>query len=104
MGIVEELWRENTNFLNNALKETTESKQLWAMIETNRSKLENKLDDSGKEVLDALMDCVDELSSLNERRVFTYAFRLGTQLMAECLTEEYRALILSSEIFFPSII
>ena len=88
MGIVEEMWRGNINVFDNALKETKESKQLWALIEADRAKLENKLDDSDKEVLDALMDCVDELSSLNERRVFAYSFRLGTQLMAECLTED----------------
>ncbi len=88
MGIVDEMWRGNMNLIDNALRETTESKHLWALIESNRAKLENKLDEAGKEVLDALMDCVDELSTLNERRVFTYAFKLGTQLMAECLTED----------------
>ena len=88
MGIVEEMWRGNMNLLDNALKETPESKHLWALIESNRAKLESKLDEAGKEVLDALMDCVDELNTLNERKVFSYAFKLGTRLMAECLAEE----------------
>lgn len=85
MGIIEEMWRGNMNLIDNALRETTESKHLWALINSNRAKLENKLDDSDKEVLEALMDCVDELSELNERKVFSYAFRLGVQMMAECL-------------------
>lgn len=88
MKIIEEMWRGNMNLIDNALKETTQSKHLWALIESNRAKLESKLDESGKEVLDALMDCVDELSILNERKVFSYGFKLGTQLMAECLTEK----------------
>ena len=85
MKIIEEMWRGNINIFDNALKETKESKQLWSLIEADRAKLETNLDGQQKEVLEALMDCVDELSELNERKVFSYAFRLRVQMMAECL-------------------
>ena len=88
MKIIEEMWRGNINIFDNALKETKESKQLWSLIEADRAKLETSLDEQQKEVLEALMDCVDELSELNERKVFSYAFRLGVQMMTECLKGE----------------
>ena len=85
MKIIEEMWCGNINIFDNALRETKESKKLWSLIEADRAKLETNLDEQQKQVLDALMDCVDELSELNERKVFSYAFRLGVQLMAECM-------------------
>ena len=87
MEIINEMWYGSLNVQDNALRETSESKHLWHLIENNREELEKSLTESQKEMLEEFIECFDELSMLNERKVFNYAFRLGVQLMTECFEE-----------------
>ena len=46
------------------------------------------LTDKQKETLEKFDDCYAELTEINEREIFVYAFRLGMQIAIEVLTEE----------------
>ena len=46
------------------------------------------LTDKQKETLEKFDDCCAELTEINEREIFVYAFRLGMRIAIEVLTEE----------------
>ena len=46
------------------------------------------LTDKQKETLEKLDDCYAELTEINVREIFLYAFRLGMRIAIEVLTKE----------------
>ena len=51
----------------------------------HHEKLNNTLTDKQKELLAKFDDCYGELTDINEREVFVYAFRLGARIAIEVL-------------------
>ena len=43
-----------------------------------------------KEILEKFDDCYAELTDINEREIFAYAFRLGMRIAIEVFTEPER--------------
>ena len=45
----------------------------------------SELTDKQKEIFEKFDDCWDELTDINEREIFVYAFRLGARIMLEVM-------------------
>ena len=46
------------------------------------------LTDKQKELFEKFNDCYDELTDINEREIFVYAFRLGMRIAIEVLLHD----------------
>ena len=62
-----------------------ETKQLMDYIADHHDALSRELTDKQKEILEKFDDCYAELTDINEREIFVYAFRLGAQIAIEVL-------------------
>ena len=60
-------------------------KELMDYIADHHSALNETLTDKQKEILEKFNDCYDELTDINEREIFVYAFRLGARIAIEVL-------------------
>ena len=54
-------------------------------IADHHDTLLKELTDKQKEILEKFDDCYAELTDINEREIFVYAFRLGAQIAIEVL-------------------
>lgn len=82
-NIIKELWYGNF-YSNTGCRELTPLvKQLIGYIADQHDNLQSTLAEEQKEVLEKFDDCYDELTDINEREIFVYAFRLGSRIMLE---------------------
>ena len=54
----------------------------------NHDDLLKTMTDEQKEILEKFDDCYNELTDINERELFTYAFKLGARIMLAILSEK----------------
>ena len=64
-----------------------ETKQLMGYIADHHDNLLSTLNDQQKELLEKFDDCYNELTDINEREIFSYAFKLGMRIAIEVLTD-----------------
>lgn len=64
-----------------------ETKQLMGYIANHHDNLLATLDDKQKEILEKFDDCYNELTDINEREIFSFAFKLGMRIAIEVLTD-----------------
>ena len=83
--IPRELWLGNIYPAEDALKMTTEMKDIGRLIERNMEDLMSTLTEQQKETFEKYIECQEELSIASEREIFVYAFRLWVQITADCL-------------------
>ena len=88
MNVLNELWYGNISPNSDCRIATKEAKELIGYIATHHDNLTNTLDEKQKDILQRFDDCWSELSEINEREIFTYAFRLGARIMLEVLRGE----------------
>ena len=88
MTVLNELWYGNISPNSDCRTATKETKGLIGYIATHHDNLSNTLDEKQKDILQRFDDCWSELSEINEREIFTYAFRLGARIMLEVLRGE----------------
>lgn len=86
MNILEELWYGNINPQEQSKEKNREITELLHLMGRNRDRLQNSLTEEQREVLEKYDDCVNEMYSLIEAAIFTYAFRLGGRLMLATLS------------------
>ena len=55
-------------------------------IADHHDNLLSTLNDQQKELLEKFDDCYNELTDINEREIFSYAFKLGMRIAIEVLT------------------
>ena len=55
-------------------------------IADHHDNLLSTLNDQQKETLEKFDDCYNELTDINEREIFSYAFKLGMRIAIEVLT------------------
>lgn len=84
-SLLEEMHRNNFSLKNDSQSSFKEHGKLLELIETNIGKLKPLLDDAGKERLESLVDCQQELLSLCCRDEFITGFRLGGRIVMEIL-------------------
>ena len=88
MTVLNELWYGNIAPSTDCRLSTKETKELIGYIATHHDNLSATLDEKQKDILQRFDDCWSELSEINEREIFTYAFRLGARIMLEVLKDE----------------
>lgn len=87
-SILEELFYgnvcPNTDYRSNG----KDTKQMMEYIVDHYSALNETLTDKQKELFEKINDCYDELTDINEREIFVYAFRLGMRIAIESLSAD----------------
>ena len=85
-SILEELFYGNICPNTDCRSNDKETKQLMGYIADHHDKLLFTLNDQQKEILEKFDDCYNELTDINERDIFVYAFKLGARIALEMLS------------------
>ena len=85
-SILEELFYGNICPNSDCRGHDKETKQLMGYIADHHDNLLSTLNDQQKELLEKFDDCYNELTDINEREIFSYAFKLGMRIAIEVLT------------------
>ena len=86
-SILEELFYGNICPDTDCRSHDEETKQLMGYIADHHDNLLSTLNEKQKETLEKFDDCYNELIDINERELFTYAFKLGAKIAFEILFE-----------------
>ena len=84
-SVLEELFYGNVCPNTDCRSKDKETTQLMGYIADHHDALSRELTDKQKEILEKFDDCYAELTDINEREIFVYAFRLGAQIAIEVL-------------------
>ena len=87
-SILEELFYGNVCPNTDCRGNGKDTKQLMDYIAGHHSALNETLTDKQKELFEKFNDCYDELTDINEREIFVYAFRLGARIAIEVLLHD----------------
>ena len=88
ISILEELFYGNICPNTDCRSTDKEAKQLMGYIADHHDNLLSTLNDQQKELLEKFDDCYNELTDINEREIFTYAFKLGARIMLAVFSEK----------------
>jgi len=81
-AILEELFYGNICPNTDCRSQDKETKRLMGYIADHHDNLLSTLNDEQKELLESY----NELTDINEREIFSYAFKLGARMMLEVLS------------------
>ena len=84
-SILEELFYGNICPNTDCRSQNKETKQLMEYVADHHDNLNQTLSDKQKEILEKFDDCYGELTDINERDIFIYAFKLGARIAIEVL-------------------
>ena len=87
-SILEELFYGNVCPNTGCKRDTKDTKQLMEYIADHHSALNETLTDKQKELFEKFTDCYSELTDINEREIFVYAFRLGMKIAIDVLLSD----------------
>ena len=87
-SILEELFYGNVCPNTDCRSQDKETKELIGYLADHHDALSKKLTDKQKEILEKFDDCYAELTDINEREIFVYAFRLGARIAIEVLSPD----------------
>ena len=85
-SILEELFYGNICPNSDCRSKDGQTKELMGYIADHHDSLFQELTDKQKEMLEKFDDCWDELTDINEREIFVYAFKLGMRIAIEVLS------------------
>mgnify|MGYP003462083592 CR=1 FL=1 len=85
-SILEELFYGNICPNTDCRSQDKETKRLMGYIADHHDNLLSTLNDEQKELLEKFDDCYNELTDINEREIFSHAFKLGARIMLEILS------------------
>ena len=86
-SILEELFYGNICPNTDCRIHDKETKQLMGYIADHHDSLLSTLNNQQKEILEKFDDCYNELTDINERDIFSYAFKLGARIMLAVVSE-----------------
>lgn len=86
-SILEELFYGNICPNTDCRSHDKETKQLMGYIADHHDNLLSTLNDQQKEILEKFDDCYNELTDINEREIFSCAFKLGARIMLAVVNE-----------------
>ncbi len=84
-SILEELWYGNVCPSDGCRELTKEERDLMSYVAQHHDNLHSTLTDDQKEILEKFDDCYAELTDINKREIFVYAFRLGARIALEVM-------------------
>ena len=79
-SILEELFYGNVCPNTDCRSKGEEGKALIGYIADHHDNLLSTLNDHQKELFEKFDDCYNELTDINEREIFVYAFKLGARI------------------------
>ena len=85
-SILEELFYGNVCPNTDCRSNDEQTKMLMGYIADHHDALFKELTEKQKETLEKFDDCWNELTDINEREIFVYAFRLGMLIAIEVLS------------------
>ena len=85
-SILEELFYGNVCPNTDCRSNDEQTKLLMGYIADHHDALFKELTEKQKETLEKFDDCWNELTDINEREIFVYAFRLGMLIAIEVLS------------------
>ena len=86
-SILEELFYGNICPNTDCRSRDKETKQLMGYIADHHDNLLATLNEHQKEILEKFDDCYNELTDINERALFSYAFKLGARIVLAVVSE-----------------
>ena len=87
-SILEELFYGNICPNTDCRGNDEQRKELMVYIADHHNALKGELTDKQKEILEKFDDCWNELTDINEREIFVYAFKLGARIAIEVLSNK----------------
>ena len=84
-NILEEFWYGNIDPMEQSAGKSPAVKELIRLLGRNRDRLCDTMTAEQKETLAKYDDCINEMHSIMELEIFSYAFRLGGRLMLAML-------------------
>ena len=81
-SVLEELFYGNLCPNTDCRSKENEVKELMGYIADHHDTLIAQLNEKQKEIFEKFDDCWDELTDINEREIFVYAFKLASDLFA----------------------
>ena len=84
-SVLEELFYGNLCPNTDCRSKEKEVKELMGYIADHHDTLVAQLNEKQKEIFEKFDDCWDELTDINEREIFVYAFKLGMRIAIEVL-------------------
>ena len=87
-SILEELFYGNICPNTDCRGNDEQTKELMVYIANHHNALKGELTDKQKEILEKFDDCWNELTDINEREIFVYAFKLGARIAIEVLSDK----------------
>jgi hypothetical protein len=82
-----DLWRGELRPVDEKTDKEEELKELYVTLEVYYTKLWNKLDSEGKDLLDELRDCHTDIMCLENEGTFIQGFSLATKMINEALSD-----------------
>ena len=87
-SVINELWCGNIIPQEDGQINSKEMKELFGFMARHHEELEKSFTDEQKEIFEKFHDCWSEYMSLAEAAVFSYAFKLGAQIMLDVLNSK----------------
>ena len=87
-SILEELFYGNVCPHIDCRNSDKETVELMGYVADHHETLLEELTDKQRETLEKFDDCYSELTGINERDIFVYAFRLGMRIAIEVLSPD----------------
>ena len=87
-SVLEELFYGNICPNTDCRSHDKETKQLMGYIANHHDNLFSTLNNQQKEIFEKFDDCYNELTDINEREIFAYAFKLGARIMLAVVSEK----------------
>ena len=87
-SILEELFYGNICPNTDCRSSDEQTKQLMQYLADHHGSLNETLSDKQKEIFEKFDNCYSELTDINEREIFVYAFRLGARIAIEVLSSD----------------
>ena len=86
-NILEEFWYGNIDPMEQSTGKSQAVKELLRLMVRNRDRLLDSMTAEQRETLAKYDDCVNEIHSIMEMEIFSYAFRLGGRFMLATLMD-----------------
>ena len=86
--IVDDLWYGNVDPSVSCREMTEETRSLMEYIARHHDDLQATFTDDQKKLFEKFDDCCVEMAGINERKIFSFAFRLGAKLAIEIMETE----------------
>ena len=88
MNTIQDLYYGRISPYEMSISTAPEYQKLKALADKNEDWLRTTLSDEQKELLDKLIECITDISSISERDMFITGFRLGVKLMIDVMKDE----------------